>query len=76
VASTRGTHECRIHIPDKELLYQQALSLTERTAALDIDRSFLETPTSEKKDPWVKMSNSISEGEIQIYLKSFFGTKR
>ena len=36
VASTRGVHECRINVPDKEKLYSQANILTERTAALDI----------------------------------------
>jgi conjugative relaxase-like TrwC/TraI family protein len=36
VASTRGVHECRINIPDKEQLYRQANILTERKAGLDL----------------------------------------
>ena len=36
VASTRGIHECRINIPDKEQLYRQANILTERRSGLDI----------------------------------------
>lgn len=67
VAVTRGVHECRINVPDKELLYKQANILTERKAALDIATS--DKLLNAKKSKIINKSDIIPRDSIWKKIK-------
>tara|TARA_B100001964_G_C13987187_1_gene488975 strand:- start:447 stop:788 length:342 start_codon:yes stop_codon:yes gene_type:complete len=50
VACSRGAKSCSVHVPSKDMLYNQLQMITDRTAALDIINNTLEAKLNKNRN--------------------------